>query len=283
MKPTHRSIRTTSALALLLITALSCENYFQWEYPSLGTLLTTPVVTNSTATSVQITSTVELNSSLNLDYTGVAYHTQRNPSWDNLAVYGDGTSDISVVIDNLEPNTQYYARSFAFINGQVYYSSEKSFKTKAISFVKNGANSCSSLNGITSSFRAPNGSNAPWGIGNSGHSGAYWAAPDPNGSASSNTGISWVSLQHTFSKPGIVRFWVQTHNPGYNNRAPEVFVDGSSIGFSEQIGGELSSWYWMQVETPLIDAGTHTIRFEFNSGSTYVDLGVDELEFFEIP
>lgn len=283
MKRINRFNRTAYALFLVLVTAISCENYFRWEYPALGTLLSTPVVTGKTATSVEMKSSVDLGNNLSLQQTGIAYHTQRNPTWDNLAVYGDGTSEISVVIDNLEPNTQYYARSFAFISGQVYYSSEKSFKTDAVSFNKTGSNPCNSLNGITSSFRAPNGANAPWGIGTNGHSGAYWAAPDPNGSASSNTGISWVSFQHTFSKPGIVRFWVQTHNPGYNNRAPEVFVDGGSVGFAQQIGGELSSWYWMQVETPLIDAGTHTLRFEFNSGSTYVDLGVDELEFFEIP
>jgi hypothetical protein len=283
MITTAKSIRKALALALLFITSVSCENYLQWEYPSLGTLLSTPVVTNPTATSVQMTSTVELNSNLNIGQTGIAYHTQRNPTWDNFAAYGDGTSEISVTLDNLTPNTQYYARSFAFINGQVYYSSERSFKTDAVSYVKTGANQCASLNGITSSFRAPNGTTAPWGIGSNGYEGDYWAAPDPSGSASSNTGVSWVSLERALSKPGIVRFWIQTHNPGYNNRAPEIFVDGSSIGFAQQIAGELSSWYWMQVETPLIDAGTHTIRFEFNSGSTYVDVGVDELEFLEIP
>jgi hypothetical protein len=37
----------------------------------------------------------------------------------------------------------------------------------------------------------------------------------------------------------------------------------------------------MQVESPVIPAGQNTIKIQFNAGSVYWDVGVDEIEFFE--
>jgi hypothetical protein len=275
--------RYAIGVCALLILATGCEDYLRWEYPVWGATLTVPNVTAKTSTTAEVSSTVNLVEGMVAEQTGIAYHTQPNPTWDNLAEYGDGSATISVSIQGLTPNTTYYLRSFVISNGTAYYSSQKTFTTDGVQWVKTGSNNCSSLNGTVSSFRSPNGTNAPWGIGNNGHSGAYWAAPDPNGSSSSNTGLSWISFDHSFNKPGKVRFWVQTHNPGYNNKAPEILLNGVSVGYAQQVGGELSSWYWMQVETPVIPSGNQTLTFQFNSGATYVDLGVDELEFFEYP
>ena len=37
----------------------------------------------------------------------------------------------------------------------------------------------------------------------------------------------------------------------------------------------------MQVETPLIESGNHTIKIEINTGSVYNNISIDEIEFFE--
>jgi hypothetical protein len=217
-----------------------------------------------------------------IDEIGFVFSTSVNPSTTDYQVLGNpNAQSVSVALTNLEPDTKYYVKMYAVVEGVTYYSSERSFTTSKPALTKFASNNCSNLSGVTSSFRASNGNTASWGIGSSGQNGSYWAAPDPNGSLTTCTGISYVQFNKTFNEDGIIRFWINTYNPGYSNYPPEIFVNGANLGSATEIGGNSSSFYWMQVESPVIPAGQNTIKIQFNAGSVYWDVGVDEIEFFE--
>jgi hypothetical protein len=76
-----------------------------------------------------------------------------------------------------------------------------------------------------------------------------------------------------------IYIWVNTSNLGYNNLIPVIAVNGSAIGNATMIGGQLSSFYWMKVRSPIMPASNNTIKILL-SGSYYV-LKIDEIEFFE--
>ena len=128
-----------------------------------------------------------------------------------------------------------------------------------------------------------NGTSAPWGLSNTGYSGACWVAPDPNNSSTQLGFVvgsnHYIQFNRNFMAQGYIEFWVNTYNPGYNNLIPVISVNGAAIGNTTMVGGQSSSFYWMKVRSPTIQAGNNTIRILL-SGSYYV-LKVDEVEFYE--
>jgi hypothetical protein len=89
----------------------------------------------------------------------------------------------------------------------------------------------------------------------------------------------YVQFNRNFITQGYIEFWVNTYNPGYNNLIPVISVNGAAIGNATMVGGQQSSFYWMKVRSPIMQAGNNTIRILL-SGSYYV-LKVDEIEFYE--
>lgn len=143
-----------------------------------------------------------------------------------------------------------------------------------------GGNNCASLNGITSLYYGTNGTSAPWGLSNTGYSGACWVAPDPNNSGQLGSVVGsnhYIQFNRNFIAQGYIEFWVNTYNPGYNNLIPVISVNGAAVGNATMVAGQSSSFYWMKVRSPIIQAGNNTIRILL-SGSYYV-IKVDEIEF----
>jgi hypothetical protein len=127
-----------------------------------------------------------------------------------------------------------------------------------------------------------NGTSDTWGISSTGYSGSCWVAPDPNNSGQLGTVVGsnhYVQFTRNFSNQGYIEFWVNTNNPGYNNLIPSIVVNGAAIGSATMVGGQTSSFYWMKVRSPIIQAGNNIIRISL-SGSYYV-LKVDEIEYYE--
>lgn len=267
----------STAAALL---SLSCD-YLSWDVPNNQFLLEFAAVTDVQSRSASVSGTFENPKNLTIDQIGFVFSTSSEPSInDNRLLVNPNGQGVNGLLTSLQPDTKYYVKMYAVAEGSTYYSSERSFTTSKPALTKFASNNCSSLSGVTSSFKSSNGSTASWGIGSSGQSGNYWAAPDPNGSLTTCTGISYVQFSKTFNEDGIIRFWINTYNPGYSNYPPDVIVNGINLGQATEIGGNSSSFYWMQVETPVIPAGQNTIKFQFNAGSVFWDVGVDELEFF---
>ncbi len=213
---------------------------------------------------------------------GVCWSTIQNPTiFDNTSNNGTGTGSFTSSLTSLNSNTTYYVRAYATNSIGTSYGSQISFTTSmpAATFV--GSNNCSSLSGVSSSFRYWNGTSytyAPWSISNSGYSGSCWVAPDPNKTSTAN-GTHYVQFNRTFSKNGYIEFWVNTSNPGYNNLTPNIYIDGIAQSSPSMVGGQTSSFYFMQVKSSNISAGTHSIKIEFN-GANYV-FKIDEIAFFE--
>lgn len=266
---------------LVLFTVSSCD-YLSWDVSNNLFKLDIAQVSDVQSRTASLGGTFENPKNQIIDEIGFVFSTSVNPSTTDYQVLGNpNAQSVSVALTNLEPDTKYYVKMYAVVEGVSYYSSERSFTTSKPVLTMFASNNCSNLSGVTSSFRSSNGNTASWGIGSSGQNGSYWAAPDPNGSLTTCTGISYVQFNKTFNEDGIIRFWINTYNPGYSNRSPEIFVNGTNLGSATEIGGNSSSFYWMQVESPVIPAGQNTIKIQFNAGSVYWNVGVDEMEFFE--
>lgn len=266
---------------LVLFTVSSCD-YLSWDVSNNLFKLDIAQVSDVQSRTASLGGTFENPKNQIIDEIGFVFSTSDNASTTDYQVLGNpNAQSVSVALTNLEPDTKYYVKMYAVVEGVTYYSSERSFTTSKPVLTKFASNNCSNLSGVTSSFRSSNGNTASWGIGSSGQNGSYWAAPDPNGSLTTCTGISYVQFNKTFNEDGIIRFWINTYNPGYSNRSPEIFVNGTNLGSATEIGGNSSSFYWMQVESPVIPAGQNTIKIQFNAGSVYWNVGVDEMEFFE--
>lgn len=266
---------------LVLFTVSSCD-YLSWDVSNNLFKLDIAQVSDVQSRTASLGGTFENPKNQIIDEIGFVFSTSDNASTTDYQVLGNpNAQSVSVALTNLEPDTKYYVKMYAVVEGVTYYSSERSFTTSKPVLTKFASNNCSNLSGVSSSFRSSNGNTASWGIGSSGQNGSYWAAPDPNGSLTTCTGISYVQFNKTFNEDGIIRFWINTYNPGYSNRSPEIFVNGTNLGSATEIGGNSSSFYWMQVESPVIPAGQNTIKIQFNAGSVYWNVGVDEMEFFE--
>ena len=268
-------ILTTSILFIV-----SCD-YLTWDLPNNQFQLDFSEISDVQSRSARAYGTFKNPNNLSIDQIGYVYSTSMNPDILDYRLLANPTGqDVRETLTSLEPDTKYYVKMYAVAEGSTYYSAERSFTTTKPTLTKFASNNCASLSGVTSLFKSSNGNTASWGNGINGQSGAYWAAPDPNGSLTTCTGISYVEFNKTFNEDGILRFWINTYNPGYSNYPPNIIVNGTNLGSATQIGGNSSSFYWMQVESPLIPAGQNTIKIEFNSGSVYWDIGVDEIEFF---
>ena len=249
---------------------------------SLSTLTTTGasgVSTNSASSGGNISS----DGGSTVTQRGVCWSTNPNPTIaNNVTNNGAGTGSFTSSITGLNANTTYYSRAYATNGVGTAYGNQINFTTTAPTAMLVGSNSCSSLNGVTSLYYGMNGTSDTWGISSTGYSGSCWVAPDPNNSGQLGTVVGsnhYVQFTRNFSNQGYIEFWVNTYNPGYNNLTPSIVVNGAAIGSATMVGGQTSSFYWMKVRSPLIQAGNNTIRISL-SGSYYV-LKVDEIEYYE--
>jgi hypothetical protein len=249
---------------------------------SLPTVITSSannITTNSASSGGNVTS----DGGSTVTQRGICWSTTQNPTLANTSkASGSGMGSFTSAFSGLTSNTSYYLRAYATNSQGTAYGNQISFKTATPSASLVSSKGCTSLNGTNSLYYGMNGTSATWGLSSSGYSGTCWVAPDPNKSGNLGTVVGsnhYVEFTHNFSSQGYIEFWVNTYNPGYNNLIPSITVNGSAIGSATKIGGQTSSFYWMQVRSPLISAGNNKVRIVL-SGSYYV-LKIDEIKIYE--
>ena len=255
-----------------------------------GTLpiISTLPLSNITASSVNSGGDITSNGGSAITRRGICWSTILNPTVsDNTTSNGSGTGSYTSIVSNLSANTTYHLRAYATNSIGTTYGNQFSFSTLSSSSPQTiasliGTDNCSSLSGVNSSYRRWNGSSytySPWTISNSGYSGSCWLAPDPSLTGTGAIGTHYVQFNKTFSDSGYIEFWLNTSNPGYNNIYPTIYIDGVAQNTPVKIGGQLSSFYFMQVRSEIISSGIHSIKIEFN-GNYYI-FKIDEIDYFE--
>jgi len=271
-----KQIKLILSYLILAILLGSCESYLSWTLPNSFLRVSTEQPENISSRSADLHGLIEnINDSTVLGDIGFLYSTEPNVSiQDDDYILATGGPEFVAILTGLMPETKYYFRACVEDNGTMYYGKEKSFTTTEAQLNLVSSNSCNSLSGVNTFLSQPGPGPDEWEISSNGYDGSCWYA----GGA---YGINWVRFQANFTNEGVLRFWIQTFNPGYSNKEPTIYINGSSIGEAEQIEGDQSSWNFMKVESPLISPGNHLIKIEINTGSVYNDISIDEIEFLE--
>lgn len=261
---------------LIAVFLMSCESYFAWTLPNPFLRIKTEQPENVTSRTAELYGSIEnINDSTVLGDIGFVYSQDPNVNILNADfITGSGAPIFSANLTGLLPETKYYFRAYVEDAGTIYYGNEVSFTTSEAQLSIVNTIPCNTLSGVNSLLSQLGPGPDEWDISTNGYEGNCWFADDAYG-------INWVEFQISLVNEGLLKFWVQTFNPGYSNKLPTIYVDGISIGEALQVGGDQSSWNFMQVETPLIDAGAHLLRIEINTGSVYNDISVDEIEIYE--
>ena len=258
------------------------------NFKTTNTSASLPTLTTTNASNITINSAssggnVTSDGGSTVTQRGICWSTTQNPTLANTSkASGSGMGSFTSAFSGLTSNTSYYLRAYATNSQGTAYGNQISFKTATPSASLVSSKGCTSLNGTNSLYYGMNGTSATWGLSSSGYSGTCWVAPDPNKSGNLGTVVGsnhYVEFTHNFSSQGYIEFWVNTYNPGYNNLIPSITVNGSAIGSATKIGGQTSSFYWMQVRSPLISAGNNKVRIVL-SGSYYA-LKIDEIKIYE--
>jgi len=245
--------------------------------------LTTYNVFNITNTGATITSEIKHDGGSTVTQRGVCWSTNQNPTIaDNITKNGAGLGLFTSSITGLNANNTYYVRSYATNGVGTVYGNQIYFTTTQPipNLVDN--NSCSSLSGITSSYTYWNGTtsaNTTWSISTNGFIGSCWAADMTGVTGTGPVGSHFIQFNKNFLNNGFMKLWLKTHNPGSNNVFPTIYIDGSVQPAPTMTSGQASSFYFMQIQSSGITAGSHTIKLEFNCN--YMDIYVDEIEFYE--
>ena len=246
--------------------------------PTLTTVSASNVTNNSAVSGGNITS----DGGSTVTQRGVCWSTNQNPTIaDNITTNGSGSGSFTSSITSLNSNTTYYSRAYATNGVGTAYGNQINFTTPMQTALLVDSNNCESLIGITSLYYGLNGTSHPWDLSNDGYSGECWVAPDPSFSSGLSSGAeNYVQLNRNFIAQGYIEFWVNAYNPGYTNQIPVISVNGSASVNATMVAGQSSSFYWMKVRSPIMQAGNNSIRI-YVSGNNIQVLKVDEIEFYE--
>ncbi|MFM7195360.1 MAG: hypothetical protein ACKOYP_11360 [Bacteroidota bacterium] len=250
-----------------------------WSAPVVSTGAVSAVKAYSATVSGSVTS----DGQSGVTERGIVWSTTQQPDLSASKVTaGSGTGDFSAVLSGLTQKTTYYVRAYAVNSVGTSYGAQATFTTTEPQPVLVETNGCSSTSGYTTAFIYWTGTQyaqASWTIAAGGYSGNCLRAVNPN---AGNALGGYVEFSRTFSNPGYLRFWINTYNPGYNNRVPDVYVDGVLQTDPTMTAGNASAFYWMQLKTANIAAGTHTIRLDWTRVGQFYDYLLDEIELWEL-
>ncbi|MBO0329990.1 fibronectin type III domain-containing protein [[Muricauda] lutisoli] len=121
-------------LSLALIFLLGCSSSSESENEPQSTVDLPIIATNSpneiTAVSAQLGGSISNNGGANIIDKGVVWDVASGPTInDNKKSIGSGNDNFSAIVDNLEPDTKYYARSYAVNSKGTAYGNEVTFTT----------------------------------------------------------------------------------------------------------------------------------------------------------
>lgn len=272
----RNKLKNPIIVSLIALFLVSCESYFAWTLPNPFLRVTTGQPKNITSRTAELYGSMEnFNDSTMIGDVGFVY--SQNPDVNILNadfITGSGAPYFTAKLTGLLPESKYYFRAYVEDDGTIYYGNEVSFTTNESQLSLLSTNPCNSLNGVNTLLSQPGAGPDEWNITTNGYVGSCWYA----GGA---MGVNWVEFQVNLAHEGLLKFWIQTFNAGYSNQTPTIYSDGTSIGEAVQVDGDQSSWNFMQVETPLIESGSHLIKIEINTGGVYNDISIDEIEIYE--
>jgi hypothetical protein len=242
--------------------------------PSIGI----STVSSVTSTSCSLSASISDDGGGSVSEKGFVFNTNGSPNLsDNKVISGNSGNVFSAALEGLSPSKKYYVAAYATNSAGTTIGTTTNFSTPAESLVSK--NNCDNLSGFTAKFEFWSGvaySWADWTI-SSGYLGNGLFADNGNKPALGG----YVEFTQNFSSPGFLRFWINTPNPGYNNRIPTIYVDGVAQLSPTMVGGQASSFYWEQLQTDRISKGNHKVKIEWGRSGMYFYYKLDEIEVYQ--
>ena len=242
--------------------------------PSIGI----STVSSVTSTSCSLSASISDDGGGPVSEKGFVFNTNGSPNLsDNKVISGNSGNVFSAALEGLSPSKKYYVAAYATNSAGTTIGTTTNFSTPAESLVSK--NNCDNLSGFTAKFEFWSGvaySWADWTI-SSGYLGNGLFADNGNKPALGG----YVEFTQNFSSPGFLRFWINTPNPGYNNRIPTIYVDGVAQLSPTMVGGQASSFYWEQLQTDRISKGNHKVKIEWGRSGMYFYYKLDEIEVYQ--
>jgi hypothetical protein len=279
---------TTYYVRAYVINGIGITYGNQYDFTTTNITGSVPTINTISASSVTFSSAVSggnITSSggTSVIQRGVCWSINQNPTIsDNFTNNGGSDGSFTSQLNNLISNTTYFVRAYAINAAGTSYGNQISFTTSQALATLVGVNDCSSLNGVTSSYRYWDGSGysfSPWSITNNGYINSCWIAPNNQVGSYSPIGTHYIQFDKVFTNNSYITFWTKTYNPGYANITPVIYVDGIAQASPTMIAGSTSSLDFMKLQSSDISAGSHTIKIEFNC--QYRTIYIDEIEFYE--
>ena len=182
-------------------------------------------------------------------------------------------------IGNLKRKTTYYVRSYAKNTAGISYGPTATFTTSDFKTLythdcnqlqstgfNNFSAKCKYWTGVAYGY-------SDWEISPNGYSGNCIAAVTPRSFPIGG----YVQFSYNSNTTSQIKLWVLAVQGGYNNRMPNIIVDGVSYGAAALIQGSINSADWMRIESPDIPSGNHSIKIEWGDIGTSYTYRVDEI------
>lgn len=207
-------------LVLLLAVLTTCQKE---DEPVLASL-TTIAVTNITINSAESGGVISNDGNSPITSKGIVWGKTSNPTLESnigMASNGQGTSDFKSNLDNLQDNTDYFARAFATNKAGTAYGNQQTFKTLAIllsSVTTNTINISTKNSAVLSGTVSSDGGASVTEIG------FYWGINENPETSGTKIKVSGTSNQFTYELTGL--------EPGktYYVKAYAVNSKGQSVG-----------------------------------------------------
>lgn len=224
--------------------------------------------------SVELTSNINLNKVIEL---GLVYSTEEIPNITDIKI-SSNTISISNNIDiiNLADGQNYFFKAYVITNQGVLYSiNQIEINIPETGPVITSQNDFSSLDNIESLFY-PYGPyvEGPWEI----------TTSNCIDGSCITTGQSYGGyIIFTSENPsnGYFEFWVNTFDPGYNNRIPKIEINGVETTDIDIVGGDTSSFEFMKLRVNNVYAGNITLKIDFEAFTNrIITYTIDEFKFY---
>lgn len=237
-------------------------------------------ITNISSSTALLNSIIENDGGSEILEKGFCFDTKDNPDISKSVVQSVLSSNsLQNSIGNLTRKTIYYVRSYAKNTAGISYGPTATFTTSDFKtlymhncnqFQSTGFNNfsakCKYWTGVAYGY-------SDWEISPNGYNGNCIAAVTPRSFPIGG----YVQFSYSSNTTSQIKLWVLAVQGGYNNRMPNIMVDGVSFGPATLIQGSINSADWMRIESPDIPSGNHSIKIEWGDIGTSYTYRVDEI------